>query len=63
METIEYVDGLFSDGKIVSTTTYVGTDWRNTVDGQVPTLKLVFAKGTGDQEGPSRPARQPMMGQ
>lgn len=63
MERIEYVDGLLSGGKMVSTTTYVGTDWKNSNKGQVPTLKLVFATGTGDQGGPSRPARQPMMGQ
>jgi hypothetical protein len=56
---IEYADGPLSGGQIVSTTTYISTDWQNTSYGQMPTLKLTFAREAGIQGEPARG----MMGQ
>jgi len=45
---IEYADGPMNGTQIQSTTTYVTTDWKNTRVGQIPSLRLTFAIGSGN---------------
>jgi hypothetical protein len=45
---IEYADGPMAGSQIQSTTKYVTTDWKNIGVGQVPSLRLIFALGSGN---------------
>ncbi len=56
---IEYADGPVKGGQINSTTKYVTTDWGNTGKGQVPTMKVTFALGSGNK-GAIAPAKPGM---
>ncbi len=58
---IEYADGPVIDSKINSITKYISTDWGNTFKGQIPTLKLTFAQGSGNLG--KTPTKSGMMGQ
>lgn len=45
---IEYKDGIIKNGQIDSGVNYISTDWKNNSPGQIPSLKLAFAKGSGN---------------
>jgi hypothetical protein len=51
---IEYVDGLMKDGEIDPSIKYISTDWTNSSPGQTPSIKLVFAKGSGNAGGTAK---------
>jgi hypothetical protein len=51
---IEYIDGLMKDGQIDPTIKYISTDWTNNSPGQTPSIKLVFAKGSGNAGGTAK---------
>lgn len=59
VDRIEYVDEPLRGSGTV--TTYLSTEWKNTVKGQMPTLKLAFEKVASQKLAPL-PAERPRMG-
>jgi len=53
---IEYMEGLVTGGEIVPACSFASADWKSVTPGQVPTLKVTFAEGSGAREwaGPTR---------
>jgi len=52
---IEYQDGIIKNGQIDSGIKYISTDWKNNSAGQIPSLKLIFAKGSGNAGQNTKP--------
>ncbi|GEM_PF-1581754 len=52
VDRIEYGEGPVNGGKITATTTYLSTDWKNSLNGQIPSLKLSLASGPGKERNP-----------
>lgn len=52
VDRIEYGEGTVNGGKITAATTYLSTDWKNSLGGQTPSLKLSLAPGPGKERNP-----------
>ena len=52
---IEYQDGIIKNGQIDTGIKYISTDWKNNSAGQIPSLKLIFAKGRGNAGQNTKP--------
>jgi hypothetical protein len=56
---IEFAEGTLDGRKIISTTNYISTDWKNIGVGQTPSLSVKFAPGPGQQISTDIPTLRP----
>jgi len=61
IDKIEYMDGIFENGQITPSITYISTDWSNPNQSLQPALKIAFEQKPSQVLGPM-PPQQPGMG-